>query len=167
MRRWILIVVLALGGLIGLAALAGLMLPVGHTASNAVGVAVPPGRAFEVITDFTKYPEWRTGVRSVAVEGPAGVGMVIREDGPNGVIPLRVEIFEPPTRLVLRIADPSLPFGGTWTYHLLGSQMGTAVTITENGEIYNPIFRAMQKLFFSPRAAIDTYLADLKKRLGS
>jgi hypothetical protein len=167
MRRWVLRIVLAIVVLVGVTALVGLTLPVGHIASNTVGVSVPPDRVFAVITDFAKYPEWRSDVKTVTIEGAAGVGMIVREDGANGVIPLRVEVFESPSRLVMRIADPSLPFGGTWTYSLLGSEMGTAVTITENGEVYNPIFRVMQKLFFSPRATIDTYLADLKKRLAS
>jgi hypothetical protein len=166
MRRWLVRIVLAIAVLVGVVALVGLTLPVGHLASNTVGVSTPPEGVFAVISDFAKYPEWRTGVKMVSVEGPAGVGMIVREDGANGLIPYRVEVFEPPSRLVLRIADPSLPFGGTWTYQLLGSHMGTAVTITENGEVYNPIFRVMQKLFFSPRATIDGYLADLKRRLG-
>ena len=44
---------------------------------------------------------------------------------------------------------------------------GTALTITEDGEIYNPIFRVLSKVVFSPYATIDTYQADLRKRLAT
>ena len=60
---------------------------------------------------------------------------------------------------------PSLPFSGTWTYELRPSGSGTELTLTEDGEVANPIFRVMQKLFFSPYGTIDTYLADLQKRV--
>ena len=68
--------------------------------------------------------------------------------------------------MVMRIADPNLSFGGTWTFEIAPQDSGSEILITENGEIYNPLFRVMSKLFFSPTATIETYLADLKKRLG-
>jgi hypothetical protein len=64
----------------------------------------------------------------------------------------------------MRIADQKLPFGGTWTYELEPSAGGTSVTLTEDGEVYNPLFRVMQKLFFSPYKTIDTFLGNLKER---
>jgi hypothetical protein len=117
------------------------------------------------VSDFIRYPEWRSDVKSMVVDGQGGVGTLIYEHGPRGALPLRVETHEPPSRLVMRIADPSLPFGGTWTYELRPSGSGTELTLTEDGEVANPIFRVMQKLFFSPYATIDTYLADLQKRM--
>ena len=54
--------------------------------------------------------------------------------------------MESPSLLVGRIADPSLPFGGTWTYRISAAAGGgSEVTITEDGEIYNPIFRFMAR----------------------
>lgn len=41
-----------------------------------------------------------------------------RETGRDGTITYEVDAAEPPRRLVIRIADPKLPFGGTWTYVL-------------------------------------------------
>ena len=38
--------------------------------------------------------------------------------------------------------------------------------MTENGEVYNPIFRFMSKFFLSQTETIDTYMADLKRKLG-
>ena len=66
----------------------------------------------------------------------------------------------------MKIADPDLPFGGTWTYELKPSGSGTRVTITEDGEVYNPIFRFMSHVFFSQSATIETYLKSLGKKYG-
>jgi len=43
---------------------------------------------------------------------------------------------------------------------------GCRVTITEDGEDYNPIFRFMGRVFFSPTASIETYLKSLGKKYG-
>ena len=78
----------------------------------------------------------------------------------------KVEERRPGSRLVTRIDYASLPFGGTWTLDVKPVAAGTELTITEDGEIYNPIFRVMSKIVFSPYETIDTYQADLRKRLG-
>lgn len=89
-----------------------------------------------------------------------------REVGGDGGILFVVEEAVPPQRLVTRIADPSLPFGGTWTYALSPAGTGTVLRITEDGEVYNIIFRAMAKYVFGHEATIDGYLRDLGKHLG-
>ena len=68
--------------------------------------------------------------------------------------------------LRVRIDDPGQPFGGTWTYALTPNGTGTSLTITEDGEVYNPIFRFMSHFFFSQTATIDAYLAALQRRLS-
>jgi len=166
MRRWFLYAAVSVTALIVLVVLAGLTLPKSHRASRTRTFPAPPEAVFAVVSDFIKYPEWRRDVRAMVVDGQGGVGTVVHEDGSNGSIPFRVEVFEPPSRLVMRIADPELPFGGTWTYELRASGTGTELTLTEDGEVSNPIFRVMQKLFFSPYETIDTFLENLEKRLG-
>jgi len=71
----------------------------------------------------------------------------------------------PPRRLVRKIADPSLPFGGTWTYEIAAVDGGCTITITENGEVYNVIFRAISKLM-DQSATIKGYLKALAKKFG-
>ncbi|MFI5177769.1 MAG: SRPBCC family protein [Vicinamibacterales bacterium] len=167
MLKWTLIVVIALVGLVALVALIGMMLPRGHRASRTATLPAAPPVVFGVITDFARAPEWRRDVSRIEVVPDDGRGRVVREHGRQGVVPYRVEVFEPPTRLVMRIDDPSLPYGGSWTYELRPAGTGTSLTITEEGEVYNPIFRFMQKVVFSPYATIDAYLAALRKRLGA
>ncbi len=55
-----------------------------------------------------------------------------------------------------------MPFGGTWTYVLVPDVAGTRLTITEDGEVYNPLFRFLSRFVFSQTATIDTYLRHLE-----
>jgi len=75
---------------------------------------------------------------------------------------------DPPRHLVTRIADPSLPFGGTWNYEITRSGSGSTstLTITENGEVYNPVFRFVSRYIMGHAATVDAYLKAAKARLG-
>jgi hypothetical protein len=86
------------------------------------------------------------------------------EDVRGMKIPLYFERMERPTLLVARIADPSLPFGGTWTYRIQPSGTGSTVTVTEDGEIYNPFFRFMSRFVFGYTATLDQFLENLQAR---
>jgi len=167
MLKWTLIVVISLISLSAFAGLVGSMLPKGHRASRTTTIGAAPAVVFGVITDFARAPEWRRDLKRVEIVADDGRGRIVREHGKQGIVPYRVEALDPPTRLVMRIADPKLPYGGSWTYELRAAGAGTEITITENGEVFNPIFRVMQKLFFSPYASIDAYLEDLRKRVSA
>jgi hypothetical protein len=164
--KWTIVVVVGLIVLVGVVALVGLFLPKGHRASRAVVYNAPPDAVFAAISDFARFPEWRSDVTSVEIlSNDAGLPR-FREVGRNGTVTYKVEVREPASKLVTRIDDPSLPFGGSWTLLVKPVAGGTELTITEDGEVYNPIFRVMSKLFFSPYSTIDTYQADLRKHLG-
>ena len=75
---------------------------------------------------------------------------------------------DPPRKLVTRIADPHLPFGGTWTYEIVaGAESGSTLTITENGEVYNPFFRFISRYVMGYTATMDRYLQALQTKLAS
>lgn len=166
MLKWIAIVAAALVAVVALAALVGVFLPKGHRASRTVVYRAAPEAVFAAVSDVARFPEWRSDVTTVEVLSDDGGLTRFREVGRHGAVIYKVEVREPASRLVTRIDDPSQPFGGTWTLVLKPVAGGTELTITEDGEIYNPIFRVMSKLVFSPYATIDTYQADLRKRLG-
>jgi len=140
----------------------GYALPVAHVASRDAQVGAPPERVFEALTRVEEFPKWRSDVQSVELLARTP-RLQWREHGDNGPIAFEVQRSEPPRQLITRIADTSLPFGGSWTFALQPSGSGTKVTITENGEVYNPLFRLMSRFVFGHTATIDRYLTDLQK----
>ena len=165
MRKWAIYLAVGLVGIVVLALVVGFLLPRNHEARGAAEFRASPAAVYAVVSDFGKYPEWRTGVTRVDVTED-GQGMLVTEHGSSGVIPYRIDLLKPPSGFVMRIADPHLGFGGTWTFEILPNDSGSELLLTEHGEVGNPLFRLMSKLFFSPTATIETYLADLKRRLG-
>ncbi|HUF48572.1 MAG TPA: SRPBCC family protein [Vicinamibacterales bacterium] len=162
MLRWSLYLFATLAGLVAIVLVIGWSLPVAHTASRTRVVAAPPDRVFVIVSDFARYPDWRTGVTRVTVTGDPGPGLAIQETADYGDVPYRVETWEAPTRLVTRIASADLPFGGTWTYDIHpDAGGGSRVTITEHGEVYNVFFRFMARFVFGHTSTLDQYLTDL------
>ena len=143
----------------------GFALPRGHVSSRDDTFAAPPERVFGTLVDVERYPAWRSGVTRIEVvtREPA---LRWREHG-NDTITFELQEQQAPLRIVTRIADPSLPFGGTWTYVLAPAGTGTRLTITEHGEVYNPIFRFMSRYVFGHTATIDAFLADLRRHLSA
>ena len=164
MLRKLLIALGILVALVGLVTLIGYSLPVAHTASRTASLTQPADRVYVALTDVQSYPQWRSDVKSV--EDLAASPRRWREHGSNGDLTFEVVEANPPGRLVTRIADRDLPFGGTWTYELTPEGDGTRLTITEDGEVYNPIFRFMSRFVFGHTATMDQFLSDLKKRVG-
>lgn len=164
--KWVLIVVGVIAGLIALMAIIGSLMPKGHTASRSAVINKPPEVLWQTMLDCEAFPQWRADVKAVEVLPDRDGHKIWREDGKNGKMTLEAIDASPPSRLVMKIADPDLPFGGTWTYELQANSGGTLVTITEDGEVYNPIFRFMGRVFFSQSATIETYLKALGKKYG-
>lgn len=142
----------------------GSLLPQGHVATREATFNQPIAEVYAAITDVSRYPEWRTDVRAVRVLSNEPRRWT--EEGANGAITFEVEEAVPPRRLVVRIADPDLPFGGRWTYDLTpAASDSTRLVITEHGEVYNPLFRFVSRFVLSHTATIDAYLRHLGQRL--
>jgi len=79
-----------------------------------------------------------------------------------------VESAESPKRMVTRIVDQNLPFGGRWEYDIEpDGPDASRVTITERGWVSNPIFRFVSRFVMGHTATIDAYLRALGKHFGS
>lgn len=171
MLRWVFfaVCILIFVGTITVATLqfVGWLLPQSHHATRSVVLAAPPETVFRVIADVAHAASWRSDVCRIEDATGPGLGMTFREVGRRGTVPYRVVGYEPGRRFVTRIADHSLPYGGTWTFDLEPDGRGTKLTISEDGEVYNPILRFLARLFFSPTATIERYQADLAKNLSA
>ena len=164
--KWVLIIIGGLFGLVALVAIIGAILPRGHVASRTARFSKTPAEIWTAISDFASTASWRADVNSMEQMPDLNGNPVWKEENKQGPITYEVTTSEPPKRMVMRIADDTLPFGGTWTYEIEQAGDGSTLTITENGEIYNPIFRFMARFVFGYRATIETYLKDLGVKFG-
>jgi uncharacterized protein YndB with AHSA1/START domain len=156
--------ILLVVGMIGLALVAiGLALPREHEVARSARVNAPVPRVFNVIRDVEQYPLWRSDVENVVVLPDDGNGFRFQEISGDDVVTYRIENEQAPSLIEVRIIDSSLPFGGSWTYVLQPFDAGTSVTITEKGEIYNPIFRLLSRTLFSPSDTMERFLRDLTR----
>ena len=89
-----------------------------------------------------------------------------REEGSNGTVNYELAEDVPNQRMVTRILDTDLGYSGKWTYVLAPENGATRVTITEDGEVSNVLFRFMSRYVFGHTATLDGYLRSLAKRFG-
>ena len=164
--RWILWSLAGLVGAVGLVAVIGWMLPVGHVAARSARFNQPPETVFSAITDVGAYGQWWSDVTRVDMLEPVNGKVRFREHMSTGPIVFEVDEATPSTRYVTRIADAEQPFGGTWTFELAPEGGGTRLTITERGEVYNPIFRFMSRFVFSQTATMESFLRGLGGKFG-
>lgn len=142
----------------------GYALPVGHVASRTAEIPAPPESVWRAMTDIGSMPTWRPGLESAEVTGQGAAGPTWRERSGDGTISYETVESTPPRRLVARITDKSLPFGGSWTYDLEPAAGGTRLTIREDGEVYNPVFRFVSQFVVGHHSTIDRYIEALQKR---
>ena len=164
--KWLVIVVATIALLVALTALVGSRLPRSHRASREQVLAASPEAVWTAVTDVQAFPSWRTDVRTVQRLPDRAGRPVWIEEGGSGKMTLAVERWEPPRILVVRIADPDLPFGGTWTYEITPAAEGSRLKITEDGEVYNPLFRFMARFVFGYEGTIGSYMSALEKRFS-
>jgi uncharacterized protein YndB with AHSA1/START domain len=168
MLKWLLIIVGVIVGLVLIVTIIGALLPKKHTASRTARFNQPADRVWRIITDHANEPTWRGDIRKKERLPDQGGHAVWREHrGRGDVLTLETIELQPPSgtspgRMVGRIADENLPFGGTWTFVLTPEGAAACtLTITEDGEIYNPIFRFMARFVIGYHGSIDGYLRAL------
>ncbi|MBA2302955.1 MAG: SRPBCC family protein [Acidobacteria bacterium] len=149
--------------LVGLVGAIGYVLPQNHVAARDALVSAQPAVLFDLIVDVSKYPQWRPDVTRVDILARAPLKW--RQYVGSDVITFEVVESRSPERLRVRIADPDLPFGGTWTYDLAPQGSGTRLRITEHGEVYNPIFRFVSRFVMGHTSTIDGFVGVLQRRV--
>lgn len=142
MTRWALWSLAGFLGMIALVAAIGYFLPVAHQASRSAEFSAPPEVVHALISDLPNYSTWWP------------------ENQTN------VEVVEsiPPRKLTTRIVGETA-FGGTWTWEIQKTASGSRATITERGEIYNPLFRALARFVFGHASTMESCLAAARRRL--
>jgi hypothetical protein len=136
----------------------GVFLPVKHTVSMELSLNAGAKEVWQRLRDFKAYPQWR---KLLAVEVQSDSSW-IEVDKRNHRLPLKIVTEEPLQKLVTEINSKHLPFGGTWVFVLRPAHDETIVTIRENGEVYNPVFRFVSKYIMGHTASINQYAKDLE-----
>lgn len=165
--RWFLIVLGSIAALIVVVFGIGMALPVGHSAGVTLYLDAAPEQVFATISEPTSASDWRSDLRQVELLSSAGERLRWREITSSGSLTFVAEESRPPERFVSRIDDPNQPFGGRWIYVLEPRDGGTVVTITEEGEVYNPFFRFMSRFIFGHYATLERYARDLANHFGT
>ena len=167
--RWLLLGIGLVTTAVVVILVVGWSLPVEHVASRSEMTRASPAEVFALVSQVEEYPRWRNGVSRVEVlaSDDAGRPLRFREHGVDGAILYEVMEREPDRRMVVRIADTTLPFGGRWAHEITPNADGATLSITEEGAVYNPAFRFMSRFVFGHASTIDRYLRDVSARLNA
>jgi len=162
--KWILLGVAVIVVVVAIITIVGAMLPKKHIASRKARFRQPPALIWEVISGP---PTWRPDIRSFEeLPDRDGHKVWVEVDKHGQSITFERVEARPPVSMVTRIADPKLPFGGSWTHEISAVDGGSEVVITESGEVYNPIFRFISRFVIGHSASIEKYLTALGNKLG-
>jgi hypothetical protein len=139
----------------------GLLLPRQHKASAVASYRTSAEHLYSLINGSQ---EWRPDINHSESFTDDSGRQWMRESSRDGST-IAYEVLErvSPTVLRRRIATKGLPYGGSWTYTLQHFDDHTDVQITEDGEIYNPVFRFVARFILGYNRSVDDYL----KALGS
>jgi uncharacterized protein YndB with AHSA1/START domain len=164
--RSILWIFLGLAAVVLLVVVVGWLLPKNHVAARVGRYHQTPDKIWAAITDVDAMPSWREGLKSVKLL-PDRNGLPTHiEYTSAGELSLETVEMTPPRKLVRRIADPQLPFGGTWTYEIESAADGATLRITENGFVTNPLFRFVSRFVMGYTGELEKYLRSLARKFG-
>jgi uncharacterized protein YndB with AHSA1/START domain len=164
--RWLLGIFGVLIALLLAATLTGVFIPRKHVVSATVTLDQPPEMVWRALTDYRGQARWRNDVQSVEQLPERNNREIWREHYKNGEqLTLETTVAEPPRLMVRTIADADLPFSGHWEYVLTPDNQGTQLTITERGEVHNPLFRFVGKFVIGYETTITKFLDELKSHL--
>jgi uncharacterized protein YndB with AHSA1/START domain len=150
----------------GIVLAVGACLPVAHRARASATYSARPDAVWRTLTAFEEHPTWRRGLKEVQRVSDSE-GEAVKEISAKGET-MTFETTQSPAerRMVRRIADKNLPFGGSWTFEVTPNNGGSRVTITEDGEVYNIVFRFVSKFVMGHYGTIKAFLEDLSRKFG-
>ncbi|MEZ5989391.1 MAG: SRPBCC family protein [Planctomycetota bacterium] len=162
------------GGIVALVLLAtliGAFLAKGHVAVVRLRLRAAPSEVWARLSDIGTWADWNKGVKRVERRDDLDGAPVWAVHTSHGPITSRVaEATAPgpdrPGRLHTVICDDSLPFGGSWTWQVEADGGGSVVTLTEDGEVKNPLFRFLSYVVFGTTGTATAYLKALAAAFG-
>jgi Polyketide cyclase / dehydrase and lipid transport len=162
--KLLIIVVGASAASILLVIVIGMLSPKAHTASRSAVFKSTPEQLFALIDG----PQtWRSNMKKYEPVSTSDGRRQWRETDDHGrTITYEAVERRPPTLLKTRIVTADLPYSGMWTLNLEPMDGVTVLRITEQGEVYNPVFRFVSRFVIGQTRTIETYLRDLGTATG-
>ena len=161
------ILLIALAGVVLLAisvVVIGSLLPKQHVVSRSASYRAPPERLFSLIAGPQ---DWRPDILRCEIL-PVVDGREWSRETTRNSETITYELLDrvSPRSVKRRIATENLPYSGTWTYSLEANDGMTIVRITEDGQVYNPVFRFVSRFILGHTRTMDAYLRALGKATG-
>lgn len=118
------------------------------------------------IGDAASTPAWRKSVSSVKRLADRDGHAVWAEVSGGEMAVYETSETAPPRLLVRKVVDQTM-YGGTWRIELAtAGDDGVAVSVTEDGWVDAPVFRALARFVFGYASAAESYLSDLAASFG-
>jgi len=156
-------IVLAIVILIALLFVIAWRIPKHHTASASALIHRPPHEVYAFMRDVAAAPQWRKEVARVELLD----GNKFREHAKYGTVTYEVIDDVPDDHFQTRILDLNLGYSGSWTYRFAAEGDGTRVTITEDGDVSNLMFRFLSRFVFGYDGTMKKVLAALAARFDT
>jgi hypothetical protein len=166
--RWVILGILFLVTIVVAVFAAGAMLPLGHVASRKLKLNQSPEAVWQVISNHSDDPKWRSDLKSVE-RLPDSNGHPAWQETYKDGMKLLLEDSEavPPQKLVRRVRDSGNMFSGQWTFEITPAGPGSSVLIvTERGEVPNPFFRFVSRFIMGHTKSIEQYMTALAGKFG-
>lgn len=163
---WILFVMGLIASIVIALIVGGLATPRAHTVSKTVLLPASLADVWHSVRTVSEYATWRSDLEDVELIDTTQPQVRWREMSTRRAMAFGIVTEDAPHRMVVRILDDDLPFSGEWEWALRADGASTHVTITERGEIGNPIFRLIGTYFIGHTKTIERVLGDLARKHG-
>jgi hypothetical protein len=162
--KWIFISLGILIALVAIIYLIGSLMNVKHVATierefKKVDVAA----ILAAITNYKEYASWRSGIKELTVDS---LNHWTEKNSHGDKVSYRLEVIDEKGKLITRILNKDLDYGGFWEFTITPVDDGCSMKIVENGEVYNPLFRFMAKYIFGHETTLKNYMNDLEAKLN-
>lgn len=144
----------------------GATTPRQHVAMEIAELGAAPEVVYAAVRDVAAAPAWRSDLDRVEILPDSGERPVYREIGDDGATTYEITEDIPNERLVTEIAEPGRSFTGRWVFQFAAREDGgTRLTVTEVGDVPNPVLRFFASTIFGFDAGIRQYIGDLRTHL--
>jgi len=141
----------------------GALLPRDHVARVEAVLDAPRTEVAKIVREVEGQPRWRSGVERIELLERSGGRLRYVEHSGDGAIAFEFIEERPDALFRSTIADPALPFAGSWTIALAHEGAVTRVKIEERGSVKDPLYRFFSALVFGHERTLKAYAADLEE----